>query len=444
MNEPVIARHGRVISAATRLPFYPLVVAGGHGAIVRDADGREWIDMLASAASLNVGIDHPDVVRSVREQATHLVHYNAAYVFHEPMVRLAERLCRVTPGRFRKRVFFGLSGGDAIDGVVKAARRFTGRQKVIAFNGAYHGTTYGALSLSSVNREMRAGMGPFLPEVYHVDFPDHYHDALRRDPESVSAGALAGIDALLSTRVPAEEVAVIVVEPIQGDSGVIVPPRSFMSGLAERCHRHGILLAVDEVQTGIGRTGRWFASEHFALEPDLVVCGKALASGMPLSAVVARAEILESWKPPAHTFSSGANPICCAAALATLEVIEAEGLAERSRILGLRLRRGLAALAERHELIGDVRGEGLMVGAELVHGRDPGRPALLETAKVCWRSWELGLLITFLRGNVLRFVPPLVITEAQLDEALAILDHALTDVEAGKVPDEVAKLVEGW
>ncbi|HEU5288979.1 MAG TPA: aminotransferase class III-fold pyridoxal phosphate-dependent enzyme [Candidatus Limnocylindria bacterium] len=426
-GESVIARHDSVISSATRLAFYPLVVTGGEGAMVRGADGRERIDFLASAASLNVGIQHPRVVHAVREQAARLLHYNAAYVYHEPMVELAERLIAVTPGRGAKRVSFGLSGGDAIDGTIKASRHFTGRTKVIAFDGAYHGTTYGAISVSSVSREMRAGLGPFLPEVYHATFDD-----------------LSSFDALVATRVPAEEVAVVIVEPIQGDSGVQIPTAEFMRGLAERCRTHGMLLAVDEVQTGVGRTGRWFASEHFGLEPDIVVCGKGLASGMPLSAIVARDEILSSWRPPAHTFSSGANPVTCAAALATLDIVRDEGLVEVSRRRGELLIARLRELASRHALVGAIRGRGLMVGAELVTDPAVGTPAYRETAKVCWRAWQLGLLITFLRGNVLRMVPPLVISEAQLDRAVEILDEALTDVERGTVSDEEIARVRGW
>jgi 4-aminobutyrate aminotransferase len=443
-GESVIERHGRVISTATRLSFYPLVVEGGDGAIVRGADGTERIDLLASAASLNVGLQHPHVIEAVRAQAGSLLHYNAAYVYQEPMVELGERLAALTPGAGPKRVSFGLSGGDAIDGVIKAARHFTGRTKVIAFDGAYHGTTYGALSASSVSREMRAGLGPFLPEIYHTIFPDAYHDAIRRDPEQVGAAALASLDALLATKVPAEEVAVVIVEPIQGDSGVLVPTSAFMRGLAERCRRHGILLAVDEVQTGIGRTGRWFASEHFGLEPDLVVCGKGLASGMPLSAIVGRADVLGAWRAPAHTFSSGANPVSCAAALATLEVVRDERLVDRSLSLGDDLVSMLHELAGRHALIGDVRGRGLMIGVELVRDRSTREPAYTETAKVCWRSWQLGLLITFLRGNVLRVLPPLVISEAQLERAVAIIDQALTDVARGKVSDEEVAQVQGW
>ncbi len=443
-EHPLISRHSQVISTATRLAFYPLVVTGGHGARLCDASGRERIDFLASAATLNVGIGHPAVVAAVQQQAERLLHYNAAYVYHEPMVELAEFLGRVTPGSFPKRVSFGLSGGDANDGVIKAARHFTGRQKIIAFQGSYHGTTYGALSLSSVNLDMRRGLGPFLPEIYHVPFPDVYHDPDRAGPDACGEKALAVLDELFATRVPPEEVAAVIIEPVQGDSGVLVPAVSFMQGLAERCRRHGILLVAEEVQTGIGRTGTWFAIEHFGVEPDVVICGKAISSGLPLSAIVARSEILAAWQPPAHTFSSGGNPVCAAAALATLRVVEQEGLVERSHVAGERLCAGLQALAGRHPLIGDVRGLGLMRGVELVQDRELRTPAVVETAKVCWRCWELGLLITFLRGNVLRIVPPLVITDQDIDEALTILDTALTDVAAGRVDDAAVSNLKGW
>ncbi len=442
--ERLIARHGDVVSTATRLGFYPLIVTGGRGARVRGADGRERIDFLASAAALNTGINHPAVVAAVQEQAGKLLHYSAAYVYHEPIVTLSEMLTRVTPGAFAKRVSIGLSGGDAIDGVIKAARRYTGRQKIIGFEGSYHGTTYGALSLSSVNLDMRRGLGPFLPEIYHVPFPDRYHDLARRDDDAVGDAALLSLDTLFATRVPPDEVAAIVIEPIQGDSGILIPSASFIRGLAERCRAHGIVFVVDEVQTGAGRTGQWFAIQHFGVEPDAVVCGKAISSGVPLSAIVARAEILEAWQAPAHTFSSGANPICCAAAIATIRVIEQEKLVERSRELGARLHAACEQLATTHRLVGEVRGRGLMVGVELVSDRATREPAMRETAKVAWRCWELGLLVTFLRGNVLRLVPPLVISDSELDEALGIIDQAMTDVEAGHVSDDAVAQLKGW
>jgi 4-aminobutyrate aminotransferase len=440
----VIERHGRIISTATRLAFYPLLVAGGEGAIVRDAEGREWIDVLASAAALNTGISHPAVVAAIQEQAARLPHYSAAYAFQQPMVELAEALAAKTPGGFDKRVAYGLSGGDSVDGAIKAARRFTGRQKIIGFHGSYHGTTYGALTLSSVNLDMRRGLGPFLPEVYHVPFPDTYHDPWRREPDAVGAACLAALDELLAGEVPAEEVAAVILEPIQGDSGVLVPPQSFLSGLKDRCERFGILFIVDEVQAGFGRTGEWFSIDHFGIEPDAVICGKAVSSGIPLSAIVARSEILSKWEPPAHTFSSGANLIGCAAALATIRIIEDERLVERARTLGDHLRAELESLGDNHDLIGDVRGKGLMLGIEIVSSRAQRTPAPTDTAKIAWRCWELGLLITFLRGNVLRVVPSLVITKDQLDSVVAILDQAISDVVAGRVSDESVAQLTGW
>jgi len=444
MPDDLLERHRAVISSATRLGFYPLVVAGGEGAIVRDRDGRQWIDFLASAAALNTGISHPVVVEAIRQQAAALPHYSAAYVYQEPMVELAEALVERVPGDGPQRVAFGLSGGDSIDGAIKAARHFTRRQKVIGFRGSYHGSTYGAISLSSVNLDMRRGMGPFLPEIHHAPFPDPYHDPWRRSPEDIGAAALADFDAMLANEVPGEDVAAVIMEPIQGDSGVLVPTRSFVQGIKERCERYGILFIVDEVQAGFGRTGRWFSIEHFGVVPDGVVCGKSISSGIPLSAFVARSDILDGWDAPAHTFSSVANLIGCAAALATIRVISDEGLVERARVNGEYLRGRLHEMAERHELIGDIRGEGLMTGAELVTSRETREPAKDITAKVAWRCWELGLLITFLRGNVLRMVPPLVIERSQLDDALDILDRALGEVARGEIPDDAIAGLKGW
>lgn len=434
----IIERDSRVVSPCTHIPFFPLVAASGQASNLVDVDGNTYLDFLSAAGILNVGHNHPRVREAIKSQADQMVHYNSAYVYHERMIELAEELVALTPGSFEKQVAFGLSGADANDGAVKVARAFTGRSKVIVFQRSYHGNTYGALSMSTVSLDMRRGFAPGVPEIYYTTYPDPY-----RDPEG-SDRCLLQLRALLETTVPAEEVAAVVVEPIQGDAGIIVPPASFIRGLRALCDEIGALLVSEEVQTGFGRTGRWFAIEHFDVEPDLMVLGKSIASGMPLSAIVGRADVMDAWRSPAHVFSTGANPVCCAAALATIQVIRDESLVERSRERGAHLERELGMLATRHELIGDVRGVGLMLGVDLVRDRETKERATSEAAKVVWRCFERNVYMTFFSKSVLRLAPPLVIKPTEIDTFVSVLDATLTDVAEGRVPDSVLEHVVGW
>ena len=440
-TEDIIHSDERFISPSIRIPFFPMAIRTGSGAEIEDWEGRRYIDFLSAAAIANVGHQHPRVVAAIREQAAELVHYNAAYGYHKPLADALSAIARIAPVSSPKRVALGLSGGDANDGAIKLARAATGRQKIIAFYRSYHGNTYGALSLSAVSLNMRRGFGPFLPEIYHVPYPDSY-----RSPHGVDAGqaALDSLRLLLEGVVPGEEVAAVVWEPIQGDSGVLVPPQDFVDGLVEICRRYGILLVAEEVQTGMGRTGRWFACEHFGVMPDMTVMGKALGAGMPISALVARDDLMSHWGPPGHVFCTGQNPICCAAALAAIGVIETEGLLSRAQETGEYLATELRGMQERFEVIGDVRGKGLMLGVDLVVDRRTRERARAVTAKVSWRCWEKGLFLTFFSGSVLRICPPLVITRSQADRALVILEESLSDVLAGKVPDSVLSHVRGW
>lgn len=432
------------VAPGTRLQFPPLVVRGGSGALLEDQDGRTLIDFHSMACITNTGQSHPRVVEAIRRQAGELLHCNSGYVLHEPMARLAADVCGITPGSGDKKVAFGLSGSDANDGALKLARAATGRPKAVAFFGAYHGNTYGALSLSAVSLAMRRGFGPVVPEIHHIPYPDTYRGRPGVHPQDVTMSCLDAFAELLRTVAPPSEVAAVFLEPIQGDSGVLVPPPDFIRGLQRLCREHGILIVAEEVQTGLGRTGRWFASEHLELEPDVVVIGKAFASGMPLSAIVARADLMDAWTAPGHVFSTAANPVCCAAALATLAVIEEEGLLENARQMGTRLSVGLHQLAAELECIGDIRGRGLMLGVDLVVDRASKQRARALTAKTVWRCHELGLYLTFLSGSVLRLIPPLVITGPQVDAALEILSTALRDALAGRVSDGDVAAVVGW
>ncbi|ABR46737.1 aminotransferase class-III [Alkaliphilus metalliredigens QYMF] len=440
----VIQKDDELISLGTRIAFYPLAIKEAKGAILMDYDGNEIIDFLSAACVSNVGHSHPRVVNAIIEQTKKFIHYNPAYAVHEQMGNLAEELIRITPGDFPKRVAFSLSGGDANDNAIKVARSYTKRTKVISYFRAYHGTTYGALSLSAVSLPMRRDLGPFVPDVYHIPYPDCYR-CNRKSPDSgCNMDCMEKLKELFNTVVPAEEVAAIFLEPFQGDSGVIEPPAEYIEELVKVCKDNGILLVVDEVQSGFGRTGKWFASEHYNLEPDIIVLGKSIASGMPLAALVARKEILEGWGAPAGSYSTAGNPICCAAALATIDIIEEEGLVKKAEELGNYTIKRFEEMKEKHPLIGDIRGKGLMIGVDLVKDRGTKERAKDETAKVSYRCWEKGLFITFFSGNVLRIAPPLTISKKELDKALDIIEEALCDVEAGRVPDEILESVKGW
>ncbi|BCV23902.1 MAG: 4-aminobutyrate aminotransferase [Bacillota bacterium] len=440
----IVAADKEVLSPASRMPYYPLAVRSGHGSTVVDADGNEYLDFLASAAALNTGHAHPKVVKAVQEQAARFIHYTPAYMYHEPLVHLAQALVRITPGDFPKQVAFGLSGSDANDGAIKLARAYTGRPKIISFIRSYHGSTYGSITLSAVSLNMRRKIGPLLPEVEHIPYPDCYRCPFGQQHGSCSLECLEYVRFAFANYIPPDEVAAVIMEPIQGDAGIVVPPVEYVKGLVKLCREHGILFVSEEVQQGFGRTGRWFGIEHFDVEPDILILGKAIASGMPLSALVARKEIMQAWEAPAHLFTMGGNPVSCAAALATIEVIEEENLVERSRTLGEQAMARFRELAGRYELIGDVRGRGLSIGVDLVTSRATRERAYKEAAKVCYRAWEKGLLLSFFSNSVLRIQPPLVITDAELERGLNIIEEALADVTAGRVPDEVLETVKGW
>jgi 4-aminobutyrate aminotransferase len=440
----IVAEDKEVLSPASRMPYYPLAVQSGHGSTVVDADGNEYLDFLASAAALNTGHAHPKVVAAVQKQAAEFIHYTPAYMYHEPLVRLAQALVRITPGDFPKQVAFGLTGSDANDGAIKLARAYTGRPKIISFIRSYHGSTYGSITLSAISLNMRRKIGPLLPEIEHIPYPDCYRCPFGLKYGSCGLHCLEYVRFAFANYIPPDEVAAVIMEPIQGDAGIVVPPAEYVQGLYKLCREHGILFVSEEVQQGFGRTGRWFGIEHFGVEPDILILGKAIASGMPLSALVARKEIMQAWEAPAHLFTTGGNPVSCAAALATIEVIEEENLVERSRVLGEQAMARFREMAERYELIGDVRGKGLSIGVDLVTNRETRERAYKEAAKVCYRAWEKGLLLSFFSNSVLRIQPPLVITEAELEQGLKIIEEALADVTAGRVPDEVLETVKGW
>ena len=359
-----------VISPASRMPYYPLVIKSGHGSTLVDMDGNEYLDMLASAAALNTGHAHPKVVAAIQKQASEFIHYTPSYMYHEPLVRLAQKLVSITPGDFPKQVSFGLTGSDANDGTIKLARAYTRRPKIISFIRSYHGSTYGSISLSAVSLNMRRKIGPLLPEVYHIPYPDCYRCPFKLEQNTCKMHCLEYLRFILENYLPVEEVAAIIMEPIQGDAGIVVPPAKYVQELVQLCQENGILFVSEEVQQGFGRTGCWFGIENFGVVPDIVILGKAIASGMPLSAIVAKKEIMQAWEAPAHLFTTGGNPVSCAAALATIEIIEEENLIERSKVLGETAMARFREMQRKYPLIGDVRGLGFSIGLTLsVTGR---------------------------------------------------------------------------
>lgn len=441
----IVERDSRVYPEFARIAYYPLVIKRGHGAIIEDADGNEYIDLLSGASSLNTGHSHPRIVEAICRQAGEFISYTSAYTYSEPLVELAEHLTRITPGTFEKRVAFGLSGSDANDGMIKLVRAYTGRRTIVSFIGGYHGSTYGALSISAISGNMRRKIGPMMADVHHIRYPDCYRCPYGcHDGSTCSQKCLNEFKEALASYVPADEVAAVVVEPIQGDGGLIVPPTEYMKALHELCREHGILFVSEEVQQGFGRTGKWFGIEHFGIEPDVIVMGKSIASGVPLSAIVARREIMDAMAPPAHLFSMSGNALSCAAGVETIRIIEDEGLLERSRELGAYAMARFEEMKERFELIGDVRGLGLSIGVDLVKDRQTKEGDKTAAAKICYRCWQKGVIVIFLANGVLRIQPPLVITREELSRALDVIERSIEEYLDGRISDEVLEVVKGW
>ena len=407
---------------------YPLVIERGSGAMVEDVDGNVFLDCAAGIAVNSTGHAHPDVVKAITEQAQRFLHMSGTDFYYEPQVRLAEELAAVVPIEGGVRSFFGNSGTEAIEACVKLSRYATGRSHIIAFLGGFHGRTMGSLALTASRAIQRRGFGPLMPGVYHAPYPDCYRCPLGLKAENCAAECLEYLEQQLFVHlVSPDEVAAIVVEPIQGEGGYVVAPDQFLQRLRELTTTHGILLVADEVQSGMGRTGKMFAIEHTGVRPDMIAIAKGIASGMPLGIAAARADIV-TWPPGAHASTVGGNPVSCAAALATLKLLK-ETLIANAAEVGGRLMRGLKSLAGRRPLIGDVRGRGLMIGVELVRDRHTKERASEERDAVVSAAFKRGLLLLGAGRNAIRFSPPLVLTPEQADTAVGIFDEALMEVE---------------
>ncbi len=424
----ILEKDNRYISpSCTRA--YPLVVKSASGMTVEDVDGNRFLDFTAGVAVTNTGHTHPDVVRAVQEQAGRFLHMAGSDFYYGVMADLAEKLAGLVPGDFNKIVLFANSGTEAVEAAFKLTRHFTRRPRMLAFTGGFHGRTMGALSLTASKPIQRRHFAPLVPEVTHVPYAYCYRCPFGLEPESCELACIRHIEnEVLGRYVPPEEVAAVVVEAIQGEGGCIVPPPGWLDALSQLARKHGILLVLDEVQTGIGRTGKMFAVEHTNVEPDIVCLAKGLASGLPLGAMVARAS-LHTWESGAHASTFGGNPVACAAALETLRLIQ-EGLAENAQRIGTTLLEGLRDIASRHPIIGDVRGLGLLVGIEIVRNRESREPAPHLRNRIVQECFTRGLLLLGAGDSTVRFCPPLVASAEDVTVALGILDPVLARVAA--------------
>lgn len=404
---------------------YPLVVDSAKGAVVQDVDGNRFLDFSAGIAVTSTGHCHPDVVRAIQKQAETLIHMSGADFYYRQMPDLAQKLSSLMPGGGDWRCFFGNSGAEAIEAAMKLARYKTGRWQFIAMQSSFHGRTMGALSLTSSKPVQRKGFGPLIPGVTHIPYANCYRCAFNAEPSSCGMACVSYLeDVVFKTTVNPDEVAAIVLETVQGEGGYIVPPAEFLSGIERIARKHGILIIADEVQCGMGRTGKMFAFENFDFHPDIVALAKGVASGMPLGVMMARAETMD-WKPGAHASTFGGNPVCLAAALETVRLLEEEYVANSAKV-GAFLKARLQALMAKHKAIGDVRGLGLMIGVEVVKDRATREKAPELRDAIVDECFRRGLLVLGAGPSTVRFSPPLMIDEEQAAFAADTFANALT------------------
>ena len=417
----ILERKERVIADPLSLTF-PIVIERGDGATLTDVDGNTFIDFTGGVGCLNVGHSHPRIVEAAQEQLERFSHTDFTIVPYEVYVTLAERLCDLAPIENAKAAFFN-AGTEAVENAIKFARSYTGRPAVIAFEGGFHGRTLLSLSMTSKTHPYKAGLGPFAPEVYRVPFPNEY-----RGPSAEEA--LAALERALVTQVAAETVAAIVIEPVQGEGGFVVAPQRYMEAVRRLCDEHGIVMVVDEVQTGFARTGKLFAIEHYSVEPDLITIAKSIAMGLPLSGVIGKAAIMDAPPDSAIGGTYVGNPVAQAAALAVLDVIGEEDLCARASVLGDQLRERMLAWQQRFPQVGDVRGLGAMLAIELVEDPETREPAAGLASKVTETATKQGLLLikSGIYSNCIRVLMPLTLSDAELEEALAVWEGALEAV----------------
>ena len=438
----IVERDAKVIAPCQRFSYYPLAIEKVEGAVITDADGNEYIDFLSSASSLNLGGQHPAVTKAIHEQVDRYTQYANAYMYNERTVEYAERLTSVFPGGVKAKIAFGNCGSDGNDCAVKFARAFTGRPKIIVFQNGYHGNTYGSSTMTTCSEKMHDRMGPFLPEIYVFPF-----FGINVDDETCERECVAEMERAFAADLPADQVAAVVIEPIQGDGGILPAHPIFMKKLHALCQKHGILFISEEVQQAFYRTGKFFAIEHYGIVPDGIIMGKSIGAGLALGAFMARDEIMDCLPAPAHLFTLGGHALACAAGSAAFDVYQTETFQAELREHIATLEAEAAALQARHpDMVQFVRNVGMSMGIGVCdpeHGDDQSANND-ATFKVLFRAYENGLVMISLAGNVLRIQPPLVITSEQLRKAFAIIGDAMDDFKAGLVPDDVLQYRAGW
>ena len=424
----VIAKDAQFVSPSyTR--GYPLVAKSGRGAMVEDVDGNVFLDFAAGIAVVSTGHCHPLVVEAIQKQAAELIHISGTDFYLPSLVELAERLAGIAPGTEAKKVYFGNSGAEAIEAAIKLARYHTRRDKIIAFHGCFHGRTLGALSLTASKAVQRKGFGALLAGVFHIPYPNSYRCPYGNPSPCTCVESATFLETEIFKRlVDPSEVAAVFIEPIQGEGGYVPAPKEFLIELQRICRKHGILLVADEVQSGMGRTGKWWAGDHAGLEPDILCVAKGIASGMPLSATIARASLMD-WTPGAHASTFGGNPVSVAAALATLDLLETQYI-ENARRMGVFLMDRMADWPVCHKIVGDVRGKGLLIGVEIVRDQKTKERAGDLREAIVNRAFEKGLLLLGAGENTIRVAPPLMISEEQADFAVRTLEQCISEVEA--------------
>jgi 4-aminobutyrate aminotransferase len=407
---------------------YPLVAKRGRGVIIEDVDGNEFLDFSAGIAVVSTGHCHPEVVAAIQKQAAELIHMSGTDFYYENMVTLAERLSKIAPMAGPHKVYYGNSGAEAVECALKLARYHTQRQNIIAFFGAFHGRTMGALSLTASKPQQHRRFFPLVPGVTHVPYPNLYRRPKGTDAKQYAIDTARFIEEkLFKTTLPPEDVAAIFVEPVQGEGGYVPAPPEFLRELRRICDENGILLVADEVQSGVGRSGKWWAIQHSGVEPDIITIAKGIASGMPLGVTLTRSSIMD-WVPGSHASTFGGNPVCIGAALASLDVIEREAMKNAAEI-GRHIMQRTSSWPEKHSMVGDVRGLGLMIGVEIVKDQESKTPAELERDRIVELAFERGVLLLGAGPNSIRIAPPLVVTREQADEALDVLEECIEVVE---------------
>jgi 4-aminobutyrate aminotransferase len=409
--------------------YYPLVVESAKDCIVTDVDGNDYVDLNSGVACMNVGHNHPKVVEAIKSQCDRFLHYSNTDFYYKEVITLAEKLTQVAPGSFDKKVCFGNSGTEAVEAAIKLARWHTRKQQFIGFIGAFQGRTIGSLAFTASKPTQRRNFSPLMPGVTHVPYAYCYRCAFKLTYPECHLWCVDYIDEfVLQKYVPPEEVAAVLVEPIQGEGGYVVPPPEYFQRLKKLADKYGLLFIADEVQSGMGRTGKWFAIEHWNVEPDIICTSKALASGLPIGATIAKAKVMD-WAGGSHASTFGGNPVSCAAASAVLDIIKDEELLENANKQGTYALKRFEELKEQSEIVGDVRGKGLMIGVELVEDKESKKPASQKAAEVILRSWKRGVAIITCGASTLRVAPPLTIQRELLDAALDIVQDAIMEVE---------------